>query len=114
MCRSDGSGDSYLFGIYDNKAYIAKSVGGQDQELSSSVIQAVRVNATNRLRATCVTSDGGKAVHLAFWVNGTKVADWTDRIHPYTEGYLGVETASDPNAKMTVEAEFDNFVVAKL
>jgi hypothetical protein len=61
-----------------------------------------------------VTIGGGQAVHLTFWVNGIKVADWTDKIHPYTKGYLGVMTASDPGAKMTVEAEFDNFVIAKL
>ena len=72
----------------------------------------VRADGTNRLRATCVTSNGGQAVHLAFWVNGTKVADWTDRNHPYTQGYLGVITGA--STKMTSEAEYDNFVAAKL
>jgi hypothetical protein len=117
ICRADGKGDSYSLGIYDNIVFIAKSVDSGhklDQGPPSHTTHAVRVNATNRLRATCVTIGGGQAVHLTFWVNGIKVADWTDKIHPYTKGYLGVMTASDPGAKMTVEAEFDNFVIAKL
>ncbi len=115
-CRSGGNGNSYDFVINDSGAAIEKWVNGGAKNQGPPAVSTfmVRADGTNRLRATCVTSDGGQAVHLAFWVNGTKVADWTDRNHPYTKGYLGVTTGTGPSTKMTGEAEFDNFVVAKI
>jgi hypothetical protein len=47
-------------------------------------------------------------------MNGTKVANWTDTNDPYTKGYLAIHAATDPGAQITTEAEFDDFVVAKL
>jgi hypothetical protein len=113
-CRADGRGDSYDFVINDSGAAIEKWVtdGAKNQGPPTVSTFAVSADGTNRLRATCVTSDGGHAVHLAFWVNGTMVVDWTDRSHPYTKGYLGVTTGTGASTKMTGEAEFDNFVVA--
>ena len=115
FCRADGNGDSYDFGINDNRVTIDKWVndGAKRQGPPSHSTPVVRVNATNRLKAVCVTSNGGQAVHLAFWVNGTEVADWTDRNHPYTKGYFGVITGIG-QTKITAEAEFDNFAVVKL
>ena len=113
MCRADNKGNTYNFGVDHSGVVIIKwTADGKSQVLSSSHT-IVRVGGTNQLRATCVTSDGGQAVHLAFWVNGTKVADGTDRTHPYTKGYFGVIAGTPSSAKMTHEAEFDNFVVAK-
>ena len=113
-CRAAGNGNSYDFVITDSRAAIEKWVndGANNQGPPDVSTFIVRADGTNRLRATCVTSNGGQAVHLAFWVNGTKVADWTDRNHPYTQGYLGVITGA--STKMTSEAEYDNFVAAKL
>ena len=115
-CRADGTGNSYSFVIYGNSVIISKSVdhGAKGVGPASRSTPAVRVNATNRLRATCVTIDGGRAVQLTFWMNGTEVANWTDTNDPYTKGYLAVHTATDPGTKIATEAEFDDFVVAKL
>jgi len=62
----------------------------------------------------CQTAADGTFVHLELWLNGTKMVDYTDRDHPYTQGYLGlyVETISD--ASRTAAAEFDNFTAAQI
>jgi hypothetical protein len=50
-------------------------------------------------------------VHLAFWVNGLKLADWTDTQNPFTHGTVGLIDWSLSTTK-TTEAEFDNFAVS--
>ena len=74
----------------------------------------MHADAADRLRAVCVTADGGRAVHLELWLNGKKLVDYTDRNHPYTKGYLGLYVESISDASSTAGAEFDNFTAAQL
>jgi len=114
-CREDKSGENgYEFEINDNgSAYIDKAVGGTDNTLAQNLSPPVHANGTNQLQAACTSVGGQNAVHLVFWVNGTKVIDTTDRNAPIIGGRVGlyVATAADTG---TVEAEFDNFVVTKV
>src|SRR5205085_171794 len=92
-CRADGNGNYYAFVIQDHAAAIEKWVddGARIQGSPAPVsTTAVHPDTANQLRASCMTIEGGRAVRLAFWVNGKKVAGFVDRNHPYTEGYLGV------------------------
>jgi len=115
--RSDGSGDVYAFLVMDHAVAIQKWVGGGARvtgvpaPVSTSALHA---GAADRLRAVCQTAADGTSVHLELWLNGTKMVDYTDRDHPYTQGYLGlyVETISD--ASSTAAAEFDNFTAAQI
>ncbi|MEP7024522.1 MAG: toll/interleukin-1 receptor domain-containing protein [Actinomycetota bacterium] len=114
-CRLDGNGNSYAFVVQDKTVTIEKWVddGARIAQPKSIKTDAVHTVQFNQLRAACVTTDGGKAVHLQFWVNGTKVADRIDRDHPYTSGYLGVYVETVADASSTAEAEFDNFTVTQ-
>jgi hypothetical protein len=115
--RSDGSGDFYAFVIQDHAVAIQKWVGnGARVQGSPSPVatSAVHASAADRLQAVCVTTDGGQAVHLEFWLNGKKLVDFTDRDHPYTKGYLGLYVQSISDTTSTAEAEFDNFAAAQL
>ena len=115
--RSDGSGDVYAFLVMDHAVAIQKWVGGGARvtgvpaPVSTSALHA---GAADRLRAVCQTAADGTSVHLELWLNGTKMVDYTDRNHPYTQGYLGlyVETISD--ASSTAAADFDNFTAAQI
>jgi hypothetical protein len=114
--RADGNGDVYAFVIEDHAVAIQKWVGGgarvADNPASVST-SAVHADAPDRLRAVCVTADGGRAVHLELWLNGKKLVDFTDRDHPYTKGYLGLFVESISDATTTAGAEFDNFAAAR-
>jgi hypothetical protein len=114
-CRADGAGDYYAFVIQDKTVAIEKWVGGgariQDPQPVSTA--ALHAGGVNHLRASCRTEQGGRAVQLALWVNGQKIASRTDRDHPYTTGYIGVYVETTTDAKGTAEAEFDNLTVTQ-
>jgi len=115
--RADGSGDLYAFVVMDHAVAIQKWVGGGARVTGVPApvsTGALHSGAGDRLRAVCRTSADGTSVHLELWLNGTKMVDYTDRDHPYTQGYLGlyVETISD--APSTAAAEFDNFTAAQV
>jgi len=101
----------------DHAVAIQKWVGGGGSVTADPApvgTSAVHAGAADRLRAVCQTAADGTSVHLELWLNGTKMVDYTDRNHPYTQGYLGlyVETISD--APSTAAAEFDNFTAAQI
>jgi hypothetical protein len=120
--RGDGHGDVYAFLVMDHAVAIQKWVGGgarvtgDPAPVSTSALRAGALHADtgDRLRAVCQTSADGTSVHLELWLNRTKMVDYTDRDHPYTQGYLGlyVETISD--GPSTAAAEFDNFTAARI
>jgi TIR domain len=115
--RGDGGGNLYAFVLEDHAVAIQKWVGGGAQVADSPApvsTSAVHADAADRLRAVCVTADGGQAVHLELWLNGKKLVDYTDRDHPYTKGYLGLYVESISDASSTAGAEFDNFTAAQL
>jgi hypothetical protein len=115
--RGDGHGDVYAFLVMDHAVAIQKWVGGGARvtgEPAPVSTGALHAAGADRLRAVCQTAADGTSVHLELWLNGTKMVDYTDRDHPYTQGYLGlyVETISD--APSTAAAEFDNFTAARI
>jgi TIR domain len=114
-CRGDGAGDYYAFVIQGKAVAIEKWVNGgaRIQDPQSVSTAALHPGGVNHLRASCRTDQGGRAVHLALWVNGHKVMNRVDRSHPYTTGYLGVYVETTTDAKSTAEAEFDNFTVTQ-
>jgi hypothetical protein len=115
-CRADGNGNYYAFVVQDHAVAVEKWVGGGARFEGPAPVRttAVRADATNQLRAVCLTTEGGQAVHLTFWVNGKKAVDYLDKDHPYTNGYLGMYVETTTETKTTAEAEFDNFVIAQL
>jgi TIR domain len=114
-CRADGQGDYYAFVIQGTAVAIEKWVGGgaRIQHPHPVRTSALHPGGTDHLRASCHTDKGGKAVHLALWVNGKKAATLVDRDHPYTTGYIGLDVETSTQAKSTAEAEFDNFTVTQ-
>jgi hypothetical protein len=115
--RADGGGNVYAFVLEDHAVAIQKWVGGGARVADSPApvnTSAVHADAADRLQAVCVTTDGGRAVHLELWLNGKKLVDYTDRDHPYTKGYLGLFVESISDASTTAGAEFDNFAAAQL
>ncbi len=110
-CRQ-GPWGAYVFLVGDQVIYAEKWMGGftteHDMPNTNFVVSA---RATNQLRAAC-TSEGQRSVHLVFWVNGKKVADWTDTRKPFLKGTVGLVDSSLSNTKPT-KAEFDNFVIRK-
>jgi hypothetical protein len=115
--RSDGSGDVYAFLIEDHAVAIQKWTGNGAQVSDSPdpvTTDAVHADGTDRLQAVIQTASGGQAVHLELWLNGTKMVDYTDQDHPYTQGYLGLYVESISDASSTAAAEFDNFSAAQL
>jgi len=114
VCR--GSKDkAYLFVVEDNAVAILKipSPGAASETLDSANAPAVYANATNRLRAVCTSVQGQRAEHLTFWVNGKKLADATDTTNPSTSGTVAL-FATTTSHTTPVEAEFDDFAVARL
>lgn len=109
-CRQ-GPWGAYVFLVTDQGVYLEKWLGGSTTQHDSIIVYLnLRSNVTNKLRAVC-TSAGPGAVHLAFWVNGQNVAEWTDTQNPFTHGTVGLVNWSLSTTK-TTEAEFDNFVVS--
>ena len=115
--RGDGNGNLYAFLIEDHAVAIQKWVGDGARitgDPAPTSVSDLRVGASGRLRAVATTIDGGQAVHLELWLNGTKLVDYTDRDHPYTRGYMGLYVESISDSPSTAAAEFDNFTAAQL
>ncbi len=114
--RGDGNGDLYAFLIEDHAVAIQKWVGtgaritGEPAPVS---VSDLHVGSSGRLRAVATTIDGGQAVHLELWLNGTKLVDYTDRDQPYTRGYMGLYVESISDSPSTAAAEFDNFTASQ-
>jgi hypothetical protein len=114
--RGDGNGDLYAFLIEDHAVAIQKWVGtgaritGEPAPVS---VSDLHVGSSGRLRAVAATIDGGQAVRLELWLNGTKLIDYTDRDHPYTRGYAGLYVESISDSPSTAAAEFDNFTASQ-
>ena len=115
--RGDGNGDLYAFLIEDHAVAIQKWVAtgaritGDPAPVS---VGDLHVGTSARLRAVATTIGGGQAVHLELWLNGKKLVEYTDRDHPYTQGYMGLYVESISDSSSTAGAQFDNFSVAKL
>jgi TIR domain len=108
-CRQ-GPWGAYVFLVADQVVYLEKWLGEFSAEHDSPITYLnMSATATNHLRAVC-TSEGHRAVRLAFWVNGREVADWTDAKSPFTSGAAGLVNASLSTTRPT-EAQFDNFLV---
>jgi len=114
-CRADANGNAYAFGIWDDSIQIAKYLDHAPWYilLKNVGLEALHVNAKNRLQAVCTSAQGQQAVHLVFSVNGRVVAEATDTKNPLPTGTVGIFVANGPDAKTAVEAEFDNFVVTQ-
>ena len=115
--RGDGHGDLYAFLIEDHAVAIQKWVGDGAKitgEPAPVSVSDLHVGASGRLRAVAATIDGGQAVHLELWLNGKKLVDYTDRDHPYIQGYMGLYVESISDAPSTAAAEFDNFTAAQI
>jgi hypothetical protein len=114
--RGDGNGDLYAFLIEDHAVAIQKWVAtgaritGDPAPVS---VSDLHVGSSGRLRAVATTIDGGQAVHLELWLNGTKLIDYTDRDQPYTRGYMGLYVESISDSPSTAAAEFDNFTASQ-
>lgn len=114
LCRSDYSGRSgYEFQISQGLAQIVKWVNGQPTPLTPSVPTTPPGNGANQLRATCTRAGNQDAVHLAFWVNGKKLDDVTDRTNPIASGTVGLTAEKASGATGAVEVEYGNFVVTQ-
>ena len=115
--RSDGGGNVYAFLIEDHAVAIQKWTGGGAEVTDSPdpvTTSAVHADGTDRLQAVVQTVSGGQAVHLELWLNGKKMVDYTDKDHPYAQGYLGLYVESISDASSTAAAEFDNFTASQL
>src|SRR5207247_956792 len=115
--RGDGNGNLYAFLIEDHAVAIQKWVGNGAKitgEPAPVNVGDLRVGSSGRLRAVATTIDGGQAVHLELWLNGKKLVDYTDRVHPYLRGYLGLYVESISDSPSTAAAEFDNFTAAQI
>jgi hypothetical protein len=113
--RGDGHGDLYAFLIEDHAVAIQKWVGDGAKitgEPAPVSVGDLKAGSSGRLRAVAATIDGGQAVHLELWLNGKKLVDYTDRDHPYIQGYMGLYAESISDSPSTAAAEFDNFTAA--
>ncbi len=109
-CRSDKNASNiYMFLIRNNRAYIYKFLDGSPRKLASSLVYAT---GTIQLAATCAGVEGQIAAHLAFWVNGHKVAQATDRT-PITKGTVGLVVDIVAGTTGASAVRFDDFVVAR-
>ncbi len=115
-CRADANGNVYVFTIWDDSIQIAKLLDHAPWYvlLKSVGLDALNVNAKNRLQAVCTSEQGQQAVHLVFSVNGRVVVEATDTKTPFLTGTVGLLVGTGPDAKTAVEAEFDNFVVTQV
>lgn len=116
------NGKGYAFVLQEDTAIIEK-VEFPDGiprpiRLKSSEQPAVVRAGLNLLQASCVTGHqrpavqgqpGKPTVKLTFWVNGTKVASYTDANMPFIEGYAGVVTLTGESATHDMTATFDHF-----
>jgi hypothetical protein len=102
--------------IWDNDIEISKFLNHAPwyMTLKNAPLGALNVNAKNRLQAVCTSEQGQQAVHLIFSVNGRVVIEATDKTAPFPTGTVGILVATGPDAKTSVEAEFDNFAVSQL
>ncbi len=69
----------------------------------------VDASARNRVRAECTNVVGQPAVHLALWLDGDGVVDYTDARDPLLSGTVGVFVATTDRATSTGVVEFDDF-----
>jgi len=115
-CRADANGNVYVFTIWDDSIQIAKLLDHAPWYvlLKSVGLDALNVNAKNRLQAVCTSEQGQQAVHLVFSVTGRVVVEATDTKTPFLTGTVGLLVGTGPDAKTAVEAEFDNFVVTQV
>jgi hypothetical protein len=117
LCRV-GTKDRYIFDISDDHAKIMRVGGPQagrnGYEILSERDITVDASARNRVRAECRNVASPPAVHLALWVNGGDVVDYTDARDPLLSGTVGVFVATTDRATSTGIAEFDNFAVSQL
>ena len=110
ICRWDDVADSgYLFLIGDGRVAISKRPGA---DVSATTVRQIDISidatAVNDMQVECST-DEQQVVHLAFWINGRRVADGTDAVSPLLAGTVGlIAGTGGPN---TIETEFDNVVV---
>jgi hypothetical protein len=107
ICRSDGK--SYYFFIMSSDGYYGVGIftGGQAALLGQSEMQSsnkiITGTAINHLRADCNGDD------LAFYVNGSKLADVHDPTLQHGDVGLLAGSFNHPG----VDIVFDNFVVIK-
>jgi hypothetical protein len=113
FCRRapDGWDTLYHFTIFAQQAVIAKSVGGQPENLATD--PGITANdADKTLEAVCRTVQGGRAVSLEFRV-GDIIIPTTDEDSPIRRsGSFGMHVALLPEHGIigdTLEVEFDNF-----
>ena len=113
-CRADGTERYYELAIWQGQAVIAKVIPGAPYyiKLDSAAAPLMGGSAMNRLEATCTTS-GAQAVDLAFRVNGKSVARATDSDDPLPAGAVGLLVATGGEDAGAIEAEFDDFAVAR-
>jgi TIR domain len=111
LCRDDSKGDNgYLFQIWDNDVAIEKYFDSKPwyKTLKEKIdSRAVKLTGTNKMQAACTNDEAQETVHLTFWVNDQKVAEYTDPDDPFVTGTVGLFVTTDK----AIEAEFDNFVV---
>jgi len=111
FCRSDYGGGDYRFDIGERQIIISKFDAEVLTELEAEPIPSdVDLNSSNHLRAVCSTIDQGAAVLLELSVNGTVLADATDRDDPHLAGTIGLYVYTVG----TQEVEFDNFKVKEI
>ena len=110
LCRLDDVARSgYLFIIGDGRVAISKSAGaGVSPTRVRQVNISIDATAVNNMQIECST-DEQQVVHLAFWINGRRVADGTDAVSPLLTGTVGIVAGT--GGPITIETEFDNFVV---
>jgi hypothetical protein len=120
VCRADPALQSYYqFSIWSDSVAIEKfvPVGNHYYQFESGDLSAVRAGAPNRLTAMCSTDRAGY-VHLEFRVNGRTVAGAVDTgaqlARPLLSGTVGLVVAKGSERSSSIEAEFDDFVVASL
>jgi hypothetical protein len=118
LCRGGPSpaqglqGKSYAFAIQGRTAVIEKFEFNDGKTYVKQLIYSVPLSAihrgTNALQASCSTVDGN-AVQLVFWVDGTEVLRYSDKVVPFFSGYVGVFAYTAAGSTAGITAKFGNF-----
>src|SRR6478735_8608568 len=110
-CRANNDqGVGYFLTLSNRYAEINKSSHKAAWQPLIKKSFLVEAGVPHRLRAECRSEAGGYA-HLSLSIDGRPLADYVDRANPLKEGGVGLWIGMDDTARITGEAEFDDFIV---
>jgi hypothetical protein len=106
LVRADGGG-----------VLIRKEAGqrGTKELVGKSSAAGFTAGKKNRLQVACEPAQGGKAVHLRFWINGELAAEATDTDGPLPNGGTGLLARLDNGGSGgNVQTFFDNYELSSI